>query len=165
MCDDEFIASFEACTLPPERFRHADHVHLAWLYLRRSPVLAALARFRRALRRFAASQGKPERYHETITSAYFLLIHERVHRTGQHKDWPSFALANPDLLDWNDRILHAYYDPATLDSEFARRVFVFPEPSYRTVVRRPAIEPKRSVAQGVGGLAELARETDCHGNP
>jgi hypothetical protein len=35
MNDDEFLATFEACTLSNQEFHHADHVRLAFLYLRR----------------------------------------------------------------------------------------------------------------------------------
>ena len=35
MTDDEFAAALEALTLPPSGFRHADHVRLAWIYLKR----------------------------------------------------------------------------------------------------------------------------------
>jgi len=31
MTDDEFLASFSACTLPAEQFSHAGHIRLAWI--------------------------------------------------------------------------------------------------------------------------------------
>jgi len=125
--DRDFIESFEACTLPEGEFRHADHVRLAWLYLRRLPAAEALARFSEGLRRFARAIGKPGLYHETITWAYLLLIRERMERSGPAEAWEGFASRNPDLLVWKPSILGAYYREETLRSDLARRVFLLPD--------------------------------------
>ena len=53
--------------------------------LTRFPAAEALARFSKVLRRYAASLGKADRYHETITWAYLLLLNERIRR-GPHRD-------------------------------------------------------------------------------
>jgi hypothetical protein len=126
MSDDELVEAFEACTLPSEAFPHSAHVRVAWWYLSHYPLPVALDRFTTALRRFATAHGAPERYHETITVAYLLLINERKHLTGD-TDWNTFAAANADLLAWKPSILDRYYTPETLWSERARRVFVMPE--------------------------------------
>jgi hypothetical protein len=76
------------------------------------------------LRRFAEAQGKPERYHETITTAYVLLIHERM---TSPLTWHEFAAANPDLLQWSPSSLDRYYQSETLSSDRARREFVTPD--------------------------------------
>jgi hypothetical protein len=128
--DVEFIARFEDGTLPGEKFRHCDHVRMAWLYLSRYPLLEALVRFSDALQRFATAHGKPDLYHQTITWSYLFLINERRERLGANQSWQKFAAANGDLFAWNDGgILSKYYRPETLQSEFARKVFVFPDQS------------------------------------
>jgi hypothetical protein len=128
MTDEEFLRRFEAGTLPDGGFHHRDHVRLAWLYLGRHPLLEAIARFRDGLRRFAAARGKPGLYHETITWAFLLLIHERMaRRPPSTASWEAFAAANPDLLVWRPSVLGTYYRDETLASELARRVFVLPD--------------------------------------
>ena len=126
MSEREFIEGFEACTLAENAFHHRDHIRLAYLYLRDLSPLDALTRFTAGLKRFAASLGKPDRYHETITWAYLLLIHERLQREPTN-DFESFARANPDLLVWHPSVLDAYYRPETLKSDLARRAFVMPD--------------------------------------
>ena len=120
--DDELVQAFEAGTL--DEFPHESHVRVAWWYLVHEPLLAAMARFRSSLRRFAASKGKPDRYHETITIALLLMIAER-RRDGE--SWEAFAARNPDLLQWPCPPLTALYDGAVLDSPRAREVFVLPD--------------------------------------
>jgi hypothetical protein len=127
IADDQLIIAFESCTLPGEAFHHADHVRMAWLYQERFPLLEALHRFDAALRRFAAHHGAPERYHATITLAYFFLIAERRERQPELATWEAFAAANGDLLRWRGGVLERCYLPATLSSERARRVFVLPD--------------------------------------
>ena len=127
MEDADFLASFEAATLPEECFHHADHVRAAWLLLREQPPAKVLTRFSRALQRYAASLGKTNLYHETITWAYVLLTNERRERGGCEPVWKEFAASNPDLLTWRPSVLAGYYSDETLQSDLARRVFLFPE--------------------------------------
>jgi len=124
MIDQEVISRFEAGTLEP--FHHADHVRVAFAYLRNYPVLQSLEKFCCGLKRFAAAKGKPQLYHETITHAYFFLIRERMARE-PNAEWEDFARENSDLLVWKEGILTRYYQPETLQSELARSVFVFPD--------------------------------------
>jgi hypothetical protein len=126
MNDAEIIQRFERGEVSPVSFHHCDHVRLAFAYLCQYPPLEALARFSSVLKEFAASHGQTRLYHETITYAYLFLIRERILRSGV-KDWEEFAELNPDLLVWKDGILTRYYNPATLESELARKVFLFPD--------------------------------------
>jgi hypothetical protein len=123
---EDLIGQFEQHLIPSDSFHHSDHVRLAFCYLSRYPALDALDRFSNALKAYAASLGKAERYHETITHAYFFLIRERVAR-GRVENWDDFAQQNPDLLQWKDGILTRFYREETLKSDLARSVFLFPD--------------------------------------
>jgi len=127
MTGDELIKRFEDGATPAGTFHHADHVRLAFEYLRRYSVLEALQRFSDALKRFAAAQGKAQLYHETITWAYLLLIRERIARAGRSQTWQEFADRNPDLLIWKGGVLGTLYRQETLDSDLARHTFVLPD--------------------------------------
>ena len=126
MHDEEFMRQFQAGTLAI--FHHQEHVKMGWLYLQRAPVLEAMAKFTADLKYFATTKGQPNLYHETITWAYLLLIHERMQRQAA-RNWDAFATQNPDLLLWETSVLKTYYRAETLQSELARRVFVFPDKS------------------------------------
>ena len=126
MTNHELIHCFETDTLPEASFHHADHVRLAFAYLSEYPVLQALDKFAGALRRYASARGKSQLYNETITHAYFFLIRERMARTAAG-DWDEFARRNPDLFVWKDGILTRYYEDATLRSDLARSIFLFPD--------------------------------------
>lgn len=126
MNDDELLTSFESCTLDPGDFPHREHVHLAWIYFRREPPLRAMAAFCDGLKKFAKSLGKEGLYHETITWAYLLLIRDRIARSSA-ETWEAFARENMELLTWKPSILDRYYRPETLQSDLARREFVFPD--------------------------------------
>ena len=126
--DETFIARFEDCTLSPSAFHHRDHVRLAWLYLRRVPLLAALTRFTEGLQRFARANGADGLYHETITWAYLFLVHQRIATAPEAgESWEEFAARNPDLMTWKPSILAGYYREETLSSDLARRVFLLPD--------------------------------------
>ena len=127
MTEHEWMAEFEKCTLLNGSFHHADHVKMAFLYLQEYPPLEALSRFSSALKRFAAAQGKPDLYNETITWGFVLLIRERMARAGSLQSWAEFSVSNADLLLWDNNVLKKYYFPETLSSELAKRVFLFPD--------------------------------------
>ena len=123
MDNESLIRLFEAGEAPPDGFHHREHVRVAWWYLRESPLPEALGRFGAGLRRFADAQGKPDLYHETITTAYVLLIAERLDDGDRELDWDDFARRNPDLLTWRPSILARYYREETLASARAKRTF------------------------------------------
>ena len=127
MEDESLIRLFEAGEAPPDGFHHREHVRVAWWYLREHPLPDALARFGAGLRRFAAAQGKPDLFHETITTAYLLLINERLDDGGRALVWEEFAARNADLLTWKPSILARYYREETLASARAKRTFVMPD--------------------------------------
>jgi hypothetical protein len=127
MTDDEFIANFENCSLPNGSFHHSDHVKMAFFYLCRHPALEALQRFSTALTKFAAANGKPGLYNETVTWAFMFLIRERMVRAGRQQTWIQFVAANTDLLNWEDNILKKYYRDETLTSDLAKSTFLFPD--------------------------------------
>ncbi|MEW6323174.1 MAG: hypothetical protein AB1635_19065 [Acidobacteriota bacterium] len=136
MTERELVDGFESGTLANDAFHHADHVHVAWVYVGRYGMPEALARFAAALRRFAAAKGVPGRYHETITWAYLLLVADR-RSACPGESWDAFAAANPDLLAWRPSLLDRYYTAETLWSDRARRRFVFPDRAAAAPVTAP----------------------------
>jgi len=120
MTDDEFLAAFERCALAPIDFGHVQHARAAFLYLERKPFGAAIDAMSDGLRRFAASLGRAERYHETLTVAFMALVNAR-RRDEPGETWESFAERNPDLL--RTSVIGEYYSPETLASGEARRRF------------------------------------------
>lgn len=126
MTDDELIRCFEVAETPPGGFHHREHVRVAWWYVRRAPLLAAIERFRTGVLRLAAAQGAAGKYHETMTIAFMLLVYERTAGAAD-ESWDQFAERNPDLLAWNPSILDRYYRAETLASDRARAMFVCPD--------------------------------------
>jgi hypothetical protein len=108
-------------------FPHREHVRMAFEMLRRHDFPESVLHFTRALRMMAASAGKPQAFHQTITIAFLALIAERVERGGALADFAAFERANPELFD--KRVLARWYRPERLASDCARRTFLLPDPS------------------------------------
>lgn len=127
--DEELLQGLESARLPAAAFGHAEHVRAAFLYLTRHPDFGeAAVRFRAALRRFAAANGVPERYHETVTWAYLALINERA-RGSPFTSSGDFVRSHPELLDAKGGLFSRYYDLGAITrSARAREVFVLPDP-------------------------------------
>ena len=124
--DDEFLAEFEAGSMPKSEWTHAAHVRVGWLCLCRHPFDDALARVRVGIRRYNAGVGTPDAaYHDTVTAGHMRLIHTAgVDPTEGFRD---FASRNPTLLDRTLSALLAYYSRELLFSDDARQRFVEPD--------------------------------------
>lgn len=127
MDHETLVRAFESGEEPEGGFHHAQHVRVAWWYVRTHTLPDAMVRFTAALRNFATKQGKPERYHETVTIAFLLVISERLAAAGPDAGWEAFADQNPDLFAWQPSVLDRYYRPETLWSDRARTTFVMPD--------------------------------------
>jgi hypothetical protein len=148
LSDDEFLAAFESGTLAD--FHHADHIRVAWIYLRRLPVPRASERMAESLRQFAARKGVHQKYHETITHAWMILVWdalERDRKTAACKaatagwaansspakarvnnaayGFDAFAVGHPELL--NTHALDKFYSARLLTSPAARTRFLPPD--------------------------------------
>lgn len=153
--DRAFLRDFEQAQLVPADFHHRDHIRAAWAALHSYPLGEALAMYSAALRRLAARAGKPERYHETITWAYLLLIHERLASDAEPLGFPAFADRHADLLTWDPSVLAGYYPAEVLSSARARQVFVLPPPA---AVRPAAAErDARCLGAASGGQPDRSQ--------
>ena len=125
--DDALFEAFTTVRLAPDRFRHCEHVRVACIYLLRAGDLASAAfEFRAALRRFVTVHGAAKLFHETLTWAYLVLIHERMMAASYTSSLELIA-ANPDLLDHRGGALARYYDVGAITaSPLARSCFVLP---------------------------------------
>lgn len=123
---NDLVDRFVDTTLPAEQFHHQQHVQVAWMFVQKYGMPAALAEFTTAIKRFAVAKGATGLYHETITWAFLLLIAERQARTAA-ATWDEFESDNADLLVWKPSILSRYYSRELLASDLARRTFLMPD--------------------------------------
>src|SRR6266571_8743466 len=125
MNDAELTRALERGEIDNEAFHHSSHLHVAWVYLSESSSLdEAAGKMRDTLQRFAASAGKLEKYHETITLFWLhLLAGARAAASG--KSLEEIVHANPRLLEKNFSL--AYYSAERLFSDSARTSWVGPD--------------------------------------
>ena len=125
MTDTELVRALECGGIANEDFHHLSHLHVAWVYLSESSgVDEAVDKMRNTLRRFAASAGKPEKYHETITLFWVrLLAAIRSARSGETLE--QIVQKDPRLLEKDFPL--SYYSADRLFSDDARRSWVEPD--------------------------------------
>ncbi|HZR52583.1 MAG TPA: hypothetical protein VFB06_24100 [Streptosporangiaceae bacterium] len=123
--DAEIAAILPVITGPAGEFRHRQHIHLAFWAVRRFGMPEAAARVCSAIRRIAAYQRAPQKYHETVSRAWIELVAHHVTTDPECTDFGAFAARNPTLLD--KRLLSRHYRSATLASLPARSGWVAPD--------------------------------------
>ena len=125
MTDVELTRALERGEAANESFHHLSHLHVAWVYLSESSCVdEAAGKMRNTLQRFAASAGKSEKYHETITLFWVHLL-AGMRAVGSRESLQQIVRANPRLLEKNFPL--AYYSPERLFSDKARASWVEPD--------------------------------------
>lgn len=126
LSDGDFLAGFEACSLPPAAFDHRGHLRLAWIHLQASPLEEAVARVCAGIHRFAAHLGVPQKYNHTLTEALVRLMAQGG-AADPAKGFAAFLAANPELVADAKGVLARHYSSERLESPAARAAFVAPD--------------------------------------
>ena len=129
MNDDEFLAAFENCTLPPDLWTHRAHVRVAYLYASRNSLYDATDRIRTSIRAYAKARNTPEAidsgYHETVTAAFMVLVFAANLQTGPYETSQHFCEAHPELL--NSHALRKFYSRNHIKTWEAKADFIDPD--------------------------------------
>lgn len=121
----ELAALLPEVTGPGGPFRHRQHVHLAFLAVRRYGMPDATARICDWIRRIAEYERAPQKYHHTVSRAWVEIVAHHVGADPDCADFDAFAGRHPALLD--KRLLGRHYRSSTLAAEPARRGWVAPD--------------------------------------
>jgi hypothetical protein len=110
---------------PPGGFGHREHLRLAWLALADTGSISeAQGEVSRIIRQFAAVHGVPQKYNQTVTDAWVLIVaHCRAAQPTAGFD--EMLRARPILMD--KRALMRHYTSRTLASAAARESWVEPD--------------------------------------
>ena len=146
--DEVFVAQVESCRFPADRFRHADHVRLAWSYLREDEYGIAEERMRASIRRLAHHAGADDKYHETLTIAWMRLVNTAFNLSSRIERFADFAVAHAWLLD--KEAVFEFYSRSRVMSDAARKAWV--EPDCKPLPPRCPLDPRP-----MSGLAALWR--------
>ena len=125
MADDEFVTAFLSGSLPPTQFHHRDHLRLTWALVRLTGVEAAMKRVTSGIRYFATQYGQAEKYHETMTRFWVLLVGHMVAARLDITTFDEFLAAFPMLLEKD--LPYRHWRRETMLSPDARAHWVEPD--------------------------------------
>jgi hypothetical protein len=106
-----------------DAFRHRQHIHMAFLAVRRYGTAHATDKISGWIRHLTAHA--PQKYHATVTRAWTEIVGHHVAADPGVTDFETFAERNPELL--NKRLLTRHYTAATLASPQARTGWIEPD--------------------------------------
>jgi hypothetical protein len=122
----EELAGLLAEIVPPGgAFRHREHIHLAYLAVRRHGADRAADRVSGWIRHLAAYQRAPQKFNATVTRAWTEIVAHHMAAAPPGTDFASFAERYPALLD--KRLLTRHYTARTLASPAARTGWAEPD--------------------------------------
>jgi hypothetical protein len=120
------VRAFEAGDIDPGQFDHEAHVRVVWCYLQQFPVAVTIAKFTASLRALTVRFGMPQKYHETISWFFIIVIADRVAGSAACT-WEDFRTENRDLIENGSALLRQHYSADHLNSTEARQRFVLPD--------------------------------------
>jgi len=124
-------AGSELATLLPQivgpagKFRHPQHIHLAFVAVRRYGMPAAIGTVCGWLRQLTTYEKAPQKYHHTVSQAWVQIVAHHIGAAPDCADFGTFAARYPALLD--KRLLSRHYRSSTLASQQARAGWVEPD--------------------------------------
>lgn len=125
MTDSELARALERGEIANTDFHHASHLHVAWAYLSESASIeGAVVKMRQTLRQIATAAGKPEKYHETMTTFWVRLL-GCARRPARPGDLEQLVHEHPQLLEKNFPL--TYYSRERLFSHKARTSWIEPD--------------------------------------
>ncbi len=144
LSDEEFLRQFEACTYPYAHWTHRAHLRVAYCYVTRFGLEAAIPKVTMGIRAYNKSQGIVDTpssgYHETMTVAWLHLVAAMV---AEYGPTGSVDPASPPLLSPNappsqefyeaqpqlreKKLLRLFYSRARFGSPEAKYNFVPPD--------------------------------------
>jgi capsule polysaccharide modification protein KpsS len=127
--DAGHVARFEACAIPLTEWNHRAHLRVAYHYLRHHPFEEALARMRRGIQAYNATQKIENRldhgYHETLTQMWMRILHGLRQTSGPEAGFDAFVERHPYLLV---KLLgRLFYTRERIMTEQAKRTYVPPD--------------------------------------
>jgi hypothetical protein len=126
---DEFLAAFEAGTLPKERWTHSAHLLTGACYVHALGEAPAIDKMRLCVRRYNEAVGgkntETSGYHETITVAWIKLL-TRLRREAGAMDRAAFARHAVERFAGDREIFRRYYAFDLVNSVEARKAWIPP---------------------------------------
>jgi hypothetical protein len=131
---DAFIAAFEGCTLPKERWTHGAHLLTGACYVHALGQAGAIEKMRECVKRYNVSVGgkntETSGYHETITVAWIKLL-DLLRREGcangaSQMERAAFVRLAVERFVGDKEIFRRYYDFDLVGSVEARRSWMEP---------------------------------------
>ena len=124
MSDDEFLAAFNALTLPPAQFNHRAHMRLAWIALQRHPFEDAVERTCEGIRAYATHLGAAGKFNWTVTQALMQLMRD-AGAADRALAWEAFEERARGLLGGARERLSLHYSDEALEA--GRHAFAQPD--------------------------------------
>lgn len=123
MNDQIFLQKFEDASLTS--FSHADHIRMAWLYLRRDSWTKGYPQIQAGLKNFALSHGQADKYHETITCFWAKLVQHCIDNQAEIEEFAIFSETFPILFSAES--MQQHYSKEVLSSATARNQWLEPD--------------------------------------
>ena len=123
--DAELAALLTEITGQDGRFRHREHINLAFVAVRRYGMPEAVTTICDWIQHIAVYARAPQKYHYTVSRAWVEIVAHHVETDPDCAEFGTFVARHQVLLD--KRLLSRHYRSSTLAAPAARHGWVEPD--------------------------------------
>ncbi|MFA0963841.1 hypothetical protein AB9P05_18695 [Roseivirga sp. BDSF3-8] len=126
LSDDPLEQQMISVTLDPSLFTHEAHLRLAWVYIRKYGVEQAIDNIGEQIRQFAAKNGAPDKYNQTVTEAAVRIVYH-FYLKASEVDFHTLIEQYPRLKTDFISLLRAHYSFDLFQDAKAKRSYLQPD--------------------------------------
>ncbi len=124
--DRAFVRAVESCELPASEFSHRSHIRLACIYFWSLGFDAGLKQTQNTIKTYAHSLGATEKYHATLTYAYYRLVADILIKHPLKKCWQDVEhlFFNEEAQLSREQVQHHYSEFILSTAEAKQKVLM-----------------------------------------
>ena len=126
LTDLKFSTEFKNATLNPKLFNHEAHLRLAWIYINRDGIDAAVTKVCNQIINYATTLGAADKYNETVTVAAVKAVYH-FYLKSKSDNFRDFIKEFPRLKTNFKDLLAQHYGIDIFNSEIAKCSFLEPD--------------------------------------
>ncbi len=126
LSDTAFEKQFQEGTFDPALFTHEAHLRLAWLYISKYGVAATIPKICAEIRYFAAQNGAPDKFNQTLTEAAVKAVYHFMLKS-KTESFQEFVAEFPRLKYRFKDLMAAHYSFDIYNNPVAKQRFLAPD--------------------------------------
>ena len=124
--DDELVRQFQSCQLDPQLFNHEAHLRIAWIYINKFGLDAAIESMCEDLYNYVDHLSAKDKFNKTLTVAAIRAV-DHFNKRSLSLSFVDFIKRYPQLKNDFKRLIASHYKTDIFNSPSAKLHYLEPD--------------------------------------